>query len=179
MEEPKKVFVSIYCMIYPDCFSDEMIDRMATGQEIYDFLMEDTLLWQDEHNDYEPIPGDCNLWYLGCNEKFGILKYKEISLQWDFGESSFDRVEAFVTMLYVDRLFTTTQYRNLMAKIEEGREFDCMNDIKGYLLAKRDGLPWVKSKDAAEFRTNMKKYVARVKKHIQDEGSLLYSPTTH
>ena len=51
MEEPKKVFVSIYCKIYTDCFSLDMFNRMATGQEIYEFLMRDAGLCEDEDND--------------------------------------------------------------------------------------------------------------------------------
>jgi len=30
MEEPKRVFVSIYCEVYKDRFSPEMFNRMAT-----------------------------------------------------------------------------------------------------------------------------------------------------
>ena len=41
MPEYKKVFVSIYCKIYTDNFSEEMVNRMATGNEIYEFLMKD------------------------------------------------------------------------------------------------------------------------------------------
>ena len=37
----KKVFANIYCKNYTDNFSDEMVDRMATGKEIYEFLMKD------------------------------------------------------------------------------------------------------------------------------------------
>ena len=38
MGEPKRVKVSIYCKIFTDCFSEEMLDKMATGDEIYEFL---------------------------------------------------------------------------------------------------------------------------------------------
>ena len=42
MPGEKKVFVSIYCKIFTDSFSDEMINRMATGDgDLFDFLMKD------------------------------------------------------------------------------------------------------------------------------------------
>ena len=178
MEEPKRVFVSIYCQLPNNAFSEEMVNRIATGQEIYDFLMRDAGLCLDEND--QLIPGDCNLWYLGCNEKFGCLKYRDKSLPWDFGESSFARVTIFVGMIYQDGLFTSNQFKNLFDKILEGRQIDCMYDIKDYLITKREGKPWVKTKRAKEFRTGIKGFVARVERHFQDEGFLLYSfPTVH
>ena len=124
------------------------------------------------------IPGDCNLWYLGCNEKFGCLKYQDKILSWDFGESSFARVTIFIGMIYKDGVFTNEQFKNLFDKILEGRQIDCMYDIKDYLIAKREGRPWVKTKRAKEFRTDIKGFVARVERHFQDEGFLLYNPPT-
>mgnify|MGYP000076626712 FL=1 len=179
MEEPKRVFVSIYCKIFEDCFSLDMYNRMATGDEIYEFLMRDAGLCEDEDNDYEKIPGDCNLWYLGCCEKFGCLKYQDKVLSWDFGESSFARVTTFVGMLYRDGVFTNEQFRNLFDKILEGRQIDCMYDIKDYLVAKREGRPWTRTKRAKEFRTDIKGFVARVEKHFEDEGFMLCPPTLH
>ncbi len=178
MEEPRKVYVSIYCKLPNDSFSQDMVNRMATGQEIYEFLMRDAGMCEDENN--EKIPGDCNLWYLGCNEKFGCLKYQDKTLSWDFGESSFARVTTFIGILYKDGIFTGEQFRNLFDKILEGRQIDCVYDIKGYLIAKREGKPWTKTKRAKAFRTDIKAFVARVEKHFQDEGFLLYtSPTVH
>jgi hypothetical protein len=72
----KKVFVSIYCKIYTDNFSEEMVNRLATGTEIYEFLMKDAGQCFDESGNL--IPGDCNLWYLGCNEKFGHLQLDDL-----------------------------------------------------------------------------------------------------
>ena len=37
----KRAYVSIYCKIYTENFSQEMIDRYATGKEIYNFLLKD------------------------------------------------------------------------------------------------------------------------------------------
>jgi hypothetical protein len=176
MEEAKKVFISIYCQIFKNAFSDEMVNRMATGQEIYDFLMKDAEMCRDD--DDQLIPGDCNLWYLGCNEKSGCLKYQDKVITWDFGESSFARVIAFIGMISKDGIFTSEQFKNLFDKILEGRQIDCMYDIKDYLIAKREGRPWVKTKRAREFRTDIKGFVARVERHFQDEGFLLYNPPT-
>jgi hypothetical protein len=174
MEEAKRVFVSIYCKIYNDRFSLDMFNRMSTGKEIYDFLMRDAGLCEDE--DERKFSGDCNLWYLGCNEKLGCLKYQDKILSWDFGESSFSRLTAFIGMIYRDGVFTTRQFGNLLEKILEGRQIDCMYDIKDYLITKRQGRPWVKTERAKIFRTNIKGFVARVQRHLQDEDFLLYNP---
>jgi hypothetical protein len=45
---------------------------------------------------------------------------------------------------------------------------------------KREGILWVKTERARKFRTEMKGFVARVERHFQDEGCLLYNfPTVH
>ena len=131
MNKPKKAFVSIYCKIYAENFSNEMIEREATGKEIHDFLMKDAGLCTDENDN--PLPGDANIWYLGSNEKFGSLVYKDKIWNWGFGESSFDIVEKFVRTVYGDGLFTEEQYQNLMARIKEGRQIDDMYSIRNYL----------------------------------------------
>jgi len=134
MNKPKQAFVSIYCKIYAENFSNEMIDRDATGKEIYNFLMKDAGLCFDD--DGNPLPGDSNIWYLGSCEKFGSLVYNYNIWNWGFGESSFDIVEAFVKAVYEDGLFTIDQYRNLMEKIEEGRKIGDMYAIRDYLIQK-------------------------------------------
>jgi len=168
--DEKKVFVLIYCKIYTDSFSDEMLNRMATGSEIFDFLMKDANQCFDENR--ELIPGDLNLWYLGCNEKFGCLRVKDKILDWDFGESSFDRVESFVSLLYLEGVFTDEQYRILMGKIEEGRLVDNMYDIPKYLLSKREGKSWEKTEEASRFRDDIKRFVAKVREHLKHENFL-------
>ncbi len=177
MEEPRKVYVSIYCKIQSEAFSQDMVNRMATGQEIHDFLMKDAGLCRDD--DDQIIPGDCNLWYLGCNEQFGCLKYQDKVLSWNFGESSFARVTTFIGLIFQDGVFTNKQFRNLFDKILEGRQIDCMHDIKDYLVAKREGRPWTKTKRAKAFRTDIKGFVARVERHFQHEEYLLSPPTIH
>ena len=135
MDESQQAFVSIYCKIYAENFSNEMIDREATGKEIYNFLMEDAgLCGFDENSDL--LPGDANIWYLGSNEKFGSLVYKDKIWNWGFGESSFDIVEAFVQAVYEDGLFTKEQYQNLVSKIREGRKIGDMYAIRDYLIQK-------------------------------------------
>jgi len=124
-----KVYVSLYAKIYTENFSDEMIDRYATGEEIYQFLLKDAKCCL-------PLRGDCNLWYLGCNEKFGSIIYRNRFWQWSFGESSFDYVEQFINAVYQDGLFTERQYQRLLKKIEEGREIGDMYKIADYLAGK-------------------------------------------
>jgi hypothetical protein len=173
----KQIFVSIYCKIYTDSFSDEMVNRIAAGAEIFNFLMKDAGLSFDEQDHL--IPGDLNLWYLGCNEKFGCLRVKDKILDWDFGESSFDRVESFVSLLYLDGVFTNEQYQALMEKIKEGRQVDNMYDLVKYLVAKREGKPWTKTEEALRFRDEMKRFVAKVKEHLKQEDFLFLDPTTY
>ena len=125
----KRAYVSIYCKIYTNNFSDEMIDKYATGKEIYNFLLKDA-------NCCLPIKGDCNLWYLGSNEKFGDIIYNDRVWHWGWGESSFDTVQEFIDAVYKDGLFTKGQYLKLLAKIEEGRTIGDMYQITDYLSGK-------------------------------------------
>ena len=172
MKNNKKVYVSIYCKIYTDCFSDEMFNRKATGQEIYEFLLKDAKQCFDESNKF--IPGDCNLWYLGCNEKFGELVLEDKVWKWSFGESSFDNVEAFVSTLYQKKLITGFQFHTLMGKIDEGRQIDNMYDIKDYLVCKREGRLWSKTQKASMFRDEMKRFVTNVESNLQNGGYQVY-----
>jgi hypothetical protein len=174
VSDEKKVFVSIYCTVFNDAFSDEMLNRMATGKEIFDFLMKDAGLSTAEYG--ELIPGDCNLWYLGCNEKLGCLRYKDHIFSWEFGDSSFDRVESFVFLLYFEKVFTKEQFETLMTKIQEGRTIDNMYDIPRYLKEKRDGKSWTKTKEALEFRLRIKRFAARVHQHLQNEDFFFTDP---
>ena len=116
------------------------------------------------------IPGDCNLWYLGCNEKFGHLALEYDLWSWGFGESSFDNVEAFVSTLYQKKLISGMQFHTLMGKIDEGRQIDNMYHIRDYLICKRNGIPWVKKADASNFQNNIKRMVGRVVKSLQLNG---------
>jgi hypothetical protein len=172
MGKDRKVSVSIYCKIYTDNFSNEMLNRKATGTEIFEFLMKDAQCCFDDNG--QLIPGDCNLWYLGCNEKFGHMRYGDVALKWSFGESSFDRVEEFVSMIYRDGFFTAKQYQTLMGKIREGRLIDNMYDIRNYLVCIRNNLSWSKTKDALEFRNHMKQMIAGIDKSLKDEGYQVY-----
>ncbi len=172
MKNNKKIYVNIYCKIYTDSFSDEMFNRKATGQEIYGFLMKDSQHCLDDNG--KIIPGDCNLWYLGCNEKFGELVLEDKVWKWSFGESSFDNVQAFVSMLYENDLISKQQYRELMDKIAEGRLIDNMYDIKDYLICKREGRAWLKTQNASRFRDEMKRFVTNVESNLQNKECKVY-----
>jgi len=150
-----------------------MNNRMATGNEIFEFLIRDAQLCFDD--DEQLIPGDCNLWYLGCNEKFGSLKFENKEWRWSFGESSFDRVKEFVTAIYDEGLFTEQQFQSLMDKINEGRLVDNMYDIKDYLICKREGLSWTKTQEAYKFRDEMKQMVADTERSLTEKGYQVYS----
>lgn len=134
----KKAPVSIWCKIYTNNFSDVMTNRVATGEEIYDFLMEDSGNCFDD--DRNVLKGDHNLWYLGCNEKFGEMRYGYKIWRWGMGEASFLNVMMFCTWLYLDGFFTRNQFEALMAKIEEGHVIGDMYRIRDHLM-ERPGIP--------------------------------------
>jgi len=138
MDKERSEFVSIYCKILPDKFSDEMICREATGKEIYDFLMTDAGQYFDENSN--PLPGDANIWYLGANDGFGNLVYKFMSWSWGFGQASFEIVKKFIQAIYDDRLFMEEQFQNLMAKIEEGHQIKDMYAIGNHLYRMKNEL---------------------------------------
>ena len=164
----KKVFVSIYCKIYTDNFSEEMVNRMATGDEIYEFLMIDAGQCFDESGNL--ILGDCHLWYLGCSEKFGHLQLDGKVWNWSFGESSFDTVEAFVSALYQKKMISGFQFHILMAKIDEGHRIDNIYHIRDYLVCKRDGIAWNKILDASDFRDGIKMMVGQTVRSLRLNG---------
>ena len=168
MDKDKKIFVSIYCKIYTDSFGTEMVNREATGQEIYEFLMNDVGQCFDDSDN--PLPGDCNLWYLGSNEKFGHLQLDDKVWNWSFGESSFDTVEAFVSALYQKKLISDVQFHTLMGKIDEGRQIDNMYNIRDYLIYNRDRTPWTKDSDTGKFRDDIKQVIGDVEKSFQKNG---------
>ena len=168
----KKVFVSIYCKIYTDNFSDEMVNRMASGDEIYEFLMKDAGQCFDQSGNL--IPGDCNLYYLGCCQKFGCIQLDDKVWSWSFGESSFNTVEAFISTLYQKKLISGVQFHTLMSKIDEGRQIDNMYYIGDYLICKQDGKPWAKKRDVPDFRKTIKKMVSDVKTSFQKQGYQFY-----
>jgi hypothetical protein len=168
MNPERRVFVSIYCKIYANSFSESMINVYATGTEIYDFLMKSAGVCFDP--DGFPLPGDCNLWYLGCCEKFGHMVLGDDVWQWSYGESSFDTVEAFVLKLQEKDLTTPEQHQALMAKIEEGRQFDFMYQIWKYLDAKSRGVQWVKEPDSRTCRQQIKSMVSNVKESLEQKG---------
>ena len=172
MDQDQKVFTSIYAKIYLDTFNERMADRLATGTQIYDFLMEDAGLCVGE--DGQLIPGDCNLWYLGCNEKFGFMVVEDAIWTWDPGESTFDIPLAYVIQLDILGVITKEQFQNLIDKIAEGQLIDNMYDIPDYLISKQHGRPWSKTEAASTFRDEMKNIVGSVKKSFRDDGYQFY-----
>ena len=161
----KKITVSLYCKIYTDTFSEDMQNRTATGEEIFNFLIEDS--GHAFTSAGVKISGDCNLWYLGCNEKFGCIEYEDNIIEWGFGESSFDNIEIFVKYLYDEGMLTDERFKILSDKIEEGRKIDNMYDISEYLLCKQCGKEWVKTKESETFRDDFKNMLENVKESFE------------
>jgi len=168
----EKYKVTMSCKIYTDNF-DHICDQEMTGTEIFDFLLKDAqCTWKQDNDDKdaELIPGDLNLWYLGCNEKFGILKVRTWVREWNHGCSSFDNVEAFIGELNKIGAFTRKQYYALCEKIIEGRKVDSMYDLTEYLVAKRDGKRWEKTETAKSFREDFKKMMGSVHSYFEKDG---------
>ena len=149
-----------------------MVNRQATGTEIYEFLLRDAQQCFDSNE--EPLPGDCNLWYLGCNEKFGHLGLGYDLWSWNSGESSFDKVQAFVSMLFKKGLVSMQQYQTLMDKIAVGRLIDNMYDIKNYLICKKERRLWDNRLGAENFRSDIKQMVGDVERSFRDKGYQFY-----
>jgi hypothetical protein len=119
MKNTEKVFVHIYCEVRNGLFSDEFRNVLATGDEIYEFLMRDAQICLDDKGD--PVPGDSNILYLGLTDGFGQMIVEQKDWRWSPGESSFDIIEEFVSTLYDDNLIFKSQWKALMDKIQEGR----------------------------------------------------------
>jgi hypothetical protein len=169
--EGKRIYVEIYCKIYTDNFEGLIGD--FTGEEIFDFLTSSCGCSFDPSTE-NIVDGDLNLWYLGCNEKFGLMKVDETEYAWSFGESSFDRVQSFIDDLNGRGLFTEDRYRTLCEKIQEGRQIDDMYEIGNYLTAKRDGKPWIKPE--SDMREGMKRLLNVVVKKFEGDGYKVYHP---
>ena len=157
----EKVFVSFFCELAPGRFSDEMVGKMATGAEIYAFLMKDA--GQCHDNTGNIIPGDSAIWYLGCNEKCGCLVYENNVSSWGVNESSFKRVRLFIDMMHEDGLFTDEQYYNLIKKIKEGSHIGKMKNIKTYLI---------KNKRRARLRERIKTMVLKTGAQLEGKSAL-------
>jgi hypothetical protein len=158
-------FVSIYCKIYTDTFDSKLTNTFATGDEVFEFLMKDCGHCFDKNDNI--IPGDSNIWYLGCNEKFGEMRYRYHSIEWGHGESSFDNVKLFIKIMFEDNFITKKQYDILGKKIEEGLLINNMYDIGEYLIKKQNNEKWVTHKDSKTFRENFKKMISNVKNTLE------------
>ena len=168
MNNERREYVSIYCKIYAEGFSNEIIDTYATGTEVYNFLMRDSGHTFDKVGN--SIPGDSNIWYLGCNEKFGEIQYKGFCIEWGHGDSSFVNVTAFVEAMFNDNFITKEQHNNLIEKIKEGMLIDNMYDIGDYLVTKHSGKKWKKTKESETFRSHFKELLSTVKESMSEQG---------
>jgi len=114
------------------------------------------------------IPGDLNIWYLGCNEKFGVIQYKGKEWKWNFGESSFDRVREAIMYMHQDLFITTKQFIKLMKACNEGELIDDAYSIGDYLETKSSW--WRSWKKPNEWRSSSKEYFNIVKKDLEKEN---------
>ena len=164
MSEPEKVFVSIQCKVHDRLLSDEMINRAVSGPEIYNFLMKDAQLCLDDNGG--PITGDWNIYYLGFIESSGQLSFSQNEWHFKSGECSFNIIEEFLTKLYEQDIFNARQYYTLLDKVIEGRRIESVNELKKYLICKRDGIPWVNRMKAKNFVEYVKLWVVDIKEYF-------------
>jgi len=156
----KTFYVSIYCDVFDDSFGREMVDRIVNGEEVFAFLVRDSSNAVNQHGVH--IAGGYNIWYLGCCEKSGHLVFYDHTISWGIGESSFDKVEEFVRLIYLNGHCNDRQFKILMDIIKEGRKVDCIYDIPRYLVNRRRGHTWTKTPEAVTFRNQMKE----LSKHV-------------
>lgn len=163
-----EIRVLMYCKVYTDNFSYH--PKYMNGKEIFDFLMTDLgcIFEENEEGDPNPIPGDLRLWYLGCNEKHGVLEVENETWEWKRGDSNFDRVQEFINAVNRRGVFTEEQYNTLIEKIEEGRKIDWMYDIGDYLQCKVQGKVW-KNKSKKE-REESSKFFSKVLEGFKSMG---------
>jgi len=162
----KKEFVHFYAKIYCESFPEyPWGNNLASGKEVFDFLTSDANQQYDENENL--IPGDKVIWYLGCNEKFGTIKYKDKEWSWEFGESTFSNVVGVIEYMYQDDFFNASQYKKLMELIEEGKLIDNMYEIGNYLKCKSEGKEW---KTPADFRPATKEFFREAKESMEKAG---------
>jgi hypothetical protein len=152
MSEPEKVFVSIRCKVHDNSISNEMRNRVVTGDEIFDFLSKDAQLCLDDNG--ELLPGDYNIYYLGFIESSGQLCFSQNHWNYKSGECSFNIIEEFISKLYEEDILNSRQYFDLLDKVIEGRRIETVTELKNYLTCKRDGIAWahrMKAKNIAEY----------------------------
>ncbi|MCG6535592.1 MAG: hypothetical protein L7F78_13080 [Syntrophales bacterium LBB04] len=143
---PNKVFVRMYCKVFCDGFPDDGFTegKEAAGEEIYRFLIKELGYAYDPATD-KFIPGDYVLWYLGSNEKFGVLQVMDSVSEWTFGGSHWERVYTFLAILHEINILSDEQFNHLIAITNEGSSaFDDMYEIPAYLKAKHSGQKWIK-----------------------------------
>ena len=164
MSEPEKVFIYIRCKVHDVPLSDEMINRVVSGTEIYDFLMKDAQFCLDDNGG--PIPGDCNIYYLGFIESSGQLCFSQNEWHFKSGEGSFNIIEEFLTKLYEQDIFNARQYYTLLDKVIEGRRIETVTELKNYLICKRDGIPWVNRMKAKNITEYLKLSLIDIKEYL-------------
>ena len=173
----KKYYVSIYCKIYTENYND--LEGEHTGDEIVAHLLEDCGCAYDK-NDIK-ITGDPNIWYLGCNQKFGDIfieiedskeRFEAKRWKWSFGESSFDIVEDFINYMLQHNVITEEQYKTLKEKVDEGRLINDMYLIGEYLKCKREGKEWIPQE--TDMRAEMKNMADCVSESLKEKGNDVY-----
>ena len=170
---------------------DSWDEKPVSGTEVFNFLMSDAgMQWFNldekcekygdvgyymyraakligKKEEYQ-IPGDLNIWYLGCNEKMGLIKYKDQDWLWNFGESSFGIVRAAITTMHQDDFFTGMQYHKLMKACAEGERIDNAYKIGDYLRAKSSW--WKVWRKPKEWRNDSKAFFGLAKSGMESKG---------
>jgi len=129
----------------------DWMKRKVSGGVIFDFLMSNVGLATDEHKN--KISGDIAIWYFGLTERLGCIEYNEREWRWGAGEASFKNVISVVGRMYVDGFMTSEHYHRLIFAIREGSEITSIEKISNYLMARKNGIRWIKPHDPKIIQT--------------------------
>ncbi|MBF0542628.1 MAG: hypothetical protein HQK91_14395 [Nitrospirae bacterium] len=171
--------VGMYVKIGTDVFPSDFLEPIqVNGNQIYEFLIRDVrCAIEPETADRDAIVynGDPAIWYLGTNEKGGYLQINNHVSEWSFGQSNWERVFEFISMLNKLAIFNKPQLNHLSSLLNEGKQaFDDMYDIPSYLNVKQSGLSWTKR--TTNTKTQIQDMIANVCYTFIDRGFQIITP---
>lgn len=140
----RRCFVNVYTDIFNGSFPTRMTNRLATGDELYAFLVSDACLcWSEELGRF--LRGDAVLWHLGLSPGYGCLICDSHHFVWAAGQASFDLIRQFVDALHADHVFNPSQHQKLNHMIRQARGFGSLADLRSHLEVLEENQPCLSS----------------------------------
>lgn len=141
--KPVELYVKISCDVCPQApwqDSEWNAIRQPTGDEVFDYLMQDKIQFGEftyNEETYE-IEGDKLIWYMCTAEKVGVFKIGDWTLDLKSGDCTPHNIKMVVDELLKQEFITQQQYDILLEEIEFCRtHFNLYFDIQPYLTAKQ------------------------------------------